>query len=166
MHTVEGMRRKEKEVKDKGEMVRVLNAARYITIAMVDVDGPYLATLTHVYDSQRDAVYFHCAHEGRKVDVLRRDGRVWGQALVDNGYVEGKCDHLFETTQFRGSVVFVKDMEEKRHALELMIRKNDSKPEKIVAEQLTKRSLERVNIGRIDIEYMSGKRSDKVVVSV
>lgn len=160
------MRRKEKEVKDRGEMLRILNQAKYVTIAMADADGPYLASLTHAYDEQKDAIYFHCAQDGRKVDILRRDNRVWGQALNDLGYVEGKCDHLFESTQFKGKVVFVKDQHEKRHALELMIRKSDSNPERLITNQLTDKSISSVNIGRIDIEYMSGKRSDKVVVSV
>ncbi len=160
------MRRSEKEVRDPREMVRNLDEAKYITMAMVDADGPYLVTLTHAYDHGRNAIYFHCAHDGRKVDALKRDNRVWGQALKDLGYVEGRCDHLYETTQFKGKVRFVDDMAEKRHALELMIRKNDSNPEKLMREQLTEDSLARVNIGRIDIEFMSGKRSNHVVVSV
>jgi len=161
-----GMRRKEKEIKDRNEMLRILNEAKYVTIAMIDKDGPYLASLTHVYDEQKGAIYFHCAHEGRKVEILKRDNRVWGQAMKDLGYVEGKCDHLFESTHFKGKVTFVEKAPEKRHALELMIRKNDSHPEDVIANQLTDSSMAKVNIGRIDIEYMSGKRSDKVVVSV
>lgn len=163
---MEGVRRNEKEITDRGEMIRILTQVKYVTIAMTDTDGPYLATLTHAYDEARDAIYFHCAQEGRKVDILRMDSRVWGQALIDKGYVEGKCDHLFEMTQFKGKVSFVQDPAEKRHALEVMIRKNDRHPEEVISEQLTEKSLARVNIGRIDVEYMSGKRSDTVVVSV
>lgn len=161
-----GMRRKEKEVTDRAEMVRVLNTVRYVTVAMCDEDGPYLATLSHGYDAERDAIYFHCAQDGRKVDILRRDGRVWGQALIDLGYADGRCDHLYETTQFRGKVTFVQDVAEKRHALELMIRKNENEPGRVAAEQVTDDSVMHVNIGRIDIDLMTGKRSDKVVVSL
>lgn len=165
-HLMRGIRRKEKEVTDRSEMVRVLEAARYVTIAMCDEDGPYLATLTHGFDAERNAIYFHCAQDGRKVDALKRDGRVWGQALVDLGYADGRCDHLYETTQFRGKATFVQDIGEKRHALETMIRKNERDPGKVTEEQVTDESLMRVNIGRIDIDLMTGKRSDKVVVSL
>ncbi len=160
------MRRTEKEIKDRKEMLRILNEAKFVTIAMIDHDGPYLASLTHAYDEQNEAIYFHCAQRGRKVEILRRDNRIWGQAMKDLGYVQGKCDHLFESTQFKGRVTFVEGIPEKRHALELMIRKNDSHPEDVIANQLTDSSMTRVNIGRIDIEYMSGKRSDMIVVSV
>jgi nitroimidazol reductase NimA-like FMN-containing flavoprotein (pyridoxamine 5'-phosphate oxidase superfamily) len=161
-----GVRRKEKEVTDRDEMVRVLLETRHVTIAMCDEEGPYLATLTHGYDRDRNAIYFHCAWEGRKVDALKRDNRVWGQALIDLGYSQGSCDHLYETTQFRGRVTFVEDLEEKRHALMTMIRKNEQEPEKVAAEQVTEDSVRRVNIGRIDIELMTGKRSEKVVVTI
>lgn len=160
------MRRKEKEVTDRGEMVRVLLEAKHVTVAMCDEDGPYLATLTHGYDRERNAIYFHCAHEGRKVDALKRDSRVWGQALMDHGYADGSCDHLYETTQFRGRVTFVGDPEEKRHALMILIRKNETAPDKVATEQITQDSLRKVNIGRIDIDLMTGKRSEKVVVSL
>lgn len=162
---MKGIRRKEKEVTDRAEMVRVLMAARYVTVAMCDEEGPYLVTLSHGYDAERNAVYFHCAHEGRKVDALKRDGRIWGQALVDLGYADGSCDHLYETTQFRGRVTFVQDLEEKRHALMTMILKNESDPGRVASEQIDDDSVRRVNIGRIDIDLMTGKRSDKVVVS-
>ena len=147
-------------------MVRILTDADHITIAMCDEDGPYLVTLTHGYDGERNALYFHCAHDGRKVEILKRDNRVWGQALVDLGYVDGRCDHLYATTQFRGRVSFVQDPDEKRHALETMIRQHEPKPAEVISEQLTTDSIQHVNVGRIDIEFMSGKRSDKVIVSV
>ena len=62
-----GMRRKEKEVTDRAEMVRVLNTVRYVTVAMCDEDGPYLVTLTHGYDQARNAIYFHCARDRKSV---------------------------------------------------------------------------------------------------
>jgi len=163
---MKGIRRREKEITDRQEMIRILMTAKYVTVAMSAEDGPYLATLTHAYDQARNALYFHCAREGRKVDVLKKDSRVWGQALLDKGYVEGKCDHLYATAQFKGRVTFIEDAEEKRHALEIMIRKNEPDPERVLTEQVTKSSLVRVNIGRIDIEYMSGKKSEKVIVSM
>lgn len=161
-----GIRRKEKTIADRAEIVRILEETKYVTVAMTDNDGPYLVTLTHAYDEEKNAIYFHCAHEGRKVDILSRDSRVWGQALIDKGYVEGSCDHLYETAQFKGRVVFLDDPAEKRHALQMMIQKNEGKPEAVIKDQVTDESVSHVSIGRIDIELLSGKRSDKVTVSL
>lgn len=161
-----GIRRKEKEITDINEMIKILEMAQYIAIAMCKDNEPYLATLSHGYDRDRHCIYFHCATEGKKIDILSNNNLVWGQALIDKGYVQGACDHLYATTQFKGTVTFVKDKEEKIYALKTMIRALDDNPEKLMAEQITDKSLARIGIGRIDIEYMSGKKAEKVIISL
>ena len=90
---------------------------------------------------------------------------MWGQALVDRGYVQGACGHLYATTQFKGRVTFVDDIVEKEHALKLMVESLDDSPEELIEKQLLPQSVQRVKIGRIDIEYMSGKKAEKVIIS-
>ena len=159
------IRRKEKEIKDKNEMLAILEEAKYVVVAMCADNEPYLATLSHGYDRERNCIFFHCAKEGKKVDILNKQNKVWGQALVDKGYVQGSCDHLYATTQFMGEVTFVEDADEKKHALEVMINALEDDPQKLLDEQVTEKSIAGVQIGRIDIEYMSGKRSEKVIIS-
>ncbi|MFX1251998.1 MAG: pyridoxamine 5'-phosphate oxidase family protein [Promethearchaeota archaeon] len=159
------IRRKEKAITDKDEMIRILQTTQYITIAMCKDNRPYLVTLSHGYDKDRHCLYFHCAREGKKIGYLAANNIVWGQALIDKGYVQGACDHLYATTQFKGRVTFIEDIEEKKHALMVMIHALDSNPEKIIAEQLKEKSVINVNIGRIDIEHMSGKKADKMIIS-
>lgn len=160
-----GIRRKEKEITDKKEMLAVLDEAKYIVVAMCRDNEPYLATLSHGYDRERNCIYFHCAKQGKKVDILSEQNIVWGQALVDRGYVQGACDHLYVTTQFRGKVAFVENSDEKRHALEVMIYALEDHPQKVLEAQVNEKSIQDVQIGRIDIEFMSGKKSDKVIIS-
>lgn len=161
-----GMRRKEKAIESIEEMQHILETAKYITIAMCEDNEPYLVTLSHGYDPEEHCIYFHCASEGKKIDILKKNNIVWGQAIIDDGYVQGACDHLYATTQFRGKVVFLDDFEEKKVALENMINKLDDKPEEVAEKQLTEKSINRVTIGRIDIEYMSGKRAKDVIISL
>jgi len=161
-----GIRRKEKAIESKDDIIAILKRAKYITIAMSINDEPYLVTLSHGYDDKNYCIYFHCAQEGKKIDILKKNNIVWGQALDDLGYVEGACDHLYATTQFRGRVVFIDDLDEKKHALRIMIQALESDPEKVTQEQVTEKSLKRVNIGRIDIEYMTGKKSKDVIISL
>lgn len=160
-----GIRRKDKEIVDAKEMKAILKEARYVTLGMCLHDEPYLVALSHGYDEERNCIYFHCAAEGKKVDILQRNNRVWGQALVDRGYVQGACDQLYATTQFRGRVIFVEDSSEKEHALIVMIRELEDNPEEIMKKQLLPQSFQKVKIGRIDIDYMSGKKADKVIIS-
>jgi hypothetical protein len=166
MENFHELRRKEKEIKDPAEMKAVLATAKYVTIAMCRGDEPYLVTLSHGYDEKKNAVYFHCAREGKKIEILAANNRVWGQAIFDRGYADGRCDHLFASVQFRGRVSFVEDGAEKRHALAVMIRQLESDPARVIGHQVTDASVARVHIGRIDLDYMSGKKSIKVIESV
>jgi uncharacterized protein len=161
-----GLRRQEKEIKDPAEMKAILAGAKYITIAMCRNDEPYLVTLSHGYDEKRNAVYFHCARAGKKIEILAANNLVWGQAFVDRGYVDGRCDHLFRSVQFRGRVSFIEAEAEKRHALAVMIRQLESEPDKVMAAQVTPDAVAKVHIGRIDLDFMSGKRSEKANVSL
>ena len=160
------LRRKDKEIKDESELKTILREAKHVTVAMSLKDEPYLVTLSHGYDEEKNCIYFHCATKGKKVDILKANPKVWGQALVDKGYVQGKCDHLFRTVQFHGKVHFVENQSEKEHALRVMIRHLDEDPENVIAEQITPHSTGRILIGRIDVDYMSGKKVDEVIVQL
>jgi len=47
------MRRKEKAIDDKQEIIDILKTARFVTIAMCKDNEPYLVTLSHGFDSER-----------------------------------------------------------------------------------------------------------------
>jgi nitroimidazol reductase NimA-like FMN-containing flavoprotein (pyridoxamine 5'-phosphate oxidase superfamily) len=162
---MESIRRKEKAITDKNEMLEIILKAKYIIIAMCQDSVPYLATLSHGYDTERKCIYFHCAREGKKIDILKENNIVWGQALLDKGYVHGSCDHLYATTQFKGRVTFIDDIDEKKHALEVMIKTLENEPEKLMEDQLELESIKGVQIGRIDVEYMCAKKSENVIIS-
>jgi uncharacterized protein len=162
---MKGIRRKEKEITSENIIIDILKKTRYVTLAMCSHNMPYLVTVTHGYDRKKNAIYFHCSNEGKKIDILKENNVVWGQALIDKGYVKGKCDQLFETAQFMGKVTFIDDLDEKKHALEIMINQQEENPEIVIKKQITKDSLKRVHIGRIDISYLSGKKADNVIVS-
>ena len=75
---MKSMRRKEKEIQDKSEIIKILKITKYLTIAMCKDKVPYLVTLTHGYDSKKNVIYFHCAKKGKKIDILKENNVVWG----------------------------------------------------------------------------------------
>ncbi|MBA7577173.1 hypothetical protein ES708_19019 [subsurface metagenome] len=85
---MKGIRRKEKAIENKEEMISILEKSQYITIAMCHNNIPYLVTLSHGYDREENCIFFHCASEGKKVDILTENSNIWGQAIIDHGYAE------------------------------------------------------------------------------
>ena len=127
------MRRKELEIKDPAKLKKILKSAKYVTIALAKDNQPYLVSLSHGYDEAENCIYFHCANEGKKIDYLKANNIVWGQALLDGGYRDGECDHFFACAQFRGKVTFLKNVNEKWQAAECMIKQLNKKTEKKIA---------------------------------
>jgi uncharacterized protein len=160
------IRRREKEITDINVLKKILKSTKYVTIALSMNNQPYLVTLNHGYDEYRNCIYFHCANEGKKLDYLRSNNTVWGQALLDYGYVEGKCNHFFASVHFQGKATIIDSPDEKRLALECMMRQLDKNPETLVAKipKIGAERLKQTIIGRIGIDYMSGKKSPETTV--
>jgi nitroimidazol reductase NimA-like FMN-containing flavoprotein (pyridoxamine 5'-phosphate oxidase superfamily) len=161
-----GIRRKEKAITDEKIVKKILSKVAYITLALCKDNQPYLVSLSHGYDPNKNCIYFHCASEGKKIDYLKENNVVWGQAIIDKGYIQGSCDHLYATTQFKGKVTFITDFEEKKEALTNMVHKLDNNPDEVIYKQLTQQSITKISVGRIDIEYMSGKEAKEAVISL
>jgi nitroimidazol reductase NimA-like FMN-containing flavoprotein (pyridoxamine 5'-phosphate oxidase superfamily) len=157
------LRRRDKEITDGRLLKKILKTAKYVTIAFSMNDEPYLVSLSHGYDEKQNCLYFHCAREGKKLQYLRSNNTVWGQALLDHGYSEGECTHLYASVHFSGRVTLLENLDEKRQALACMIRQINKNPEALTADLRPER-LQSTIVGRIDLTYMSGKKSKEVVI--
>jgi len=157
------LRRKDKEIADERLLKKILRTAKYVTIALSMNNEPYLVSLSHGYDEKKNCVYFHCAREGKKLQYLRSNNTVWGQALLDYGYSEGECTYLYASVHFSGKVTMLENLEEKREALACMIRQIDKNPEILITDLRPER-LRNTVVGRIDVAYMSGKKSKEVTI--
>jgi nitroimidazol reductase NimA-like FMN-containing flavoprotein (pyridoxamine 5'-phosphate oxidase superfamily) len=150
------VRRKDREITDPNEMRTVLKSTNYVTVALCMDNEPYLVSFSHGYDETKNCLYFHCAPEGKKLIYAQKNNRVWGQAMLDYG-VTDECDYAYTSVHFWGTMVTLTDLAEKRHGMEVLVRQLSQTPEaklaKISAEKLAK-----TQMGRIDIEGMSGKK--------
>lgn len=159
------MRRTDRAIEEEDVLRKILRSTQYVTIAMSLDNQPYLVSLSHGYDEKRNCIYFHCAQEGRKLDCLRSNNKIWGQALLDYGYAgtEKECTHLYASVHFSGKVAFLDSLYEKRRAIACIINQLNKDPEQLIG-RLENERLSNTMLGRIDIEYMSGKKSTSVLL--
>ncbi|WP_168205953.1 pyridoxamine 5'-phosphate oxidase family protein [Geobacter sp. FeAm09] len=75
------MRRTEREISDPASMQQVLRDATEMYIALNSGETPYVLPVNYVYHN--GCIYFHCALEGRKLDLLRADPRIGFSTAVD-----------------------------------------------------------------------------------
>ena len=75
------MRRTEREILDPEFMHQVLKDAQEIYISMNSGEAPYVLPVNHVF--YQGCIFFHCALEGRKMDLLQADSRIGFSTAVD-----------------------------------------------------------------------------------
>jgi len=158
------LRLKDLEITDANVIKKILKSTKYVTIAFSMDNKPYLVSLSHGYDEKRNCIYFHCAGKGKKLDYLESNNVVWGQALLDHGYVEGQCNHLYASVHFSGRATFIEKLDEKRLAIQCMVNQLDKNPSILLPECLDPKELSKLTMGRIDINYITGKKSKEVNV--
>ena len=149
------VRRKEREITDPDELRQVLKSTKYVTVALCMQDEPYLVALNHGYDQTKNCLYFHCAPEGKKLIYAKANPKVWGQAVLDFGVTQ-ECDYAYSSVHFSGKLSLITDLNEKKHAMAVLIRQVSLDPEAKLA-KIKPEKLESTTMGRIDINYISGK---------
>ena len=157
------VRRKDREMIDNAEMLAVLKAVKYLTVAVCMGNEPYLVSLSHGYDVENNCLYFHCASEGKKLVYVRANPKVWGQAMLDYG-VTDDCDYAYTSVHFWGNIQLVKDLAEKHHAMEVLVRQQSDTPEAKLA-KISPEKLAKTTMLRIDIEGVTGKKHQNLKVA-
>ena len=111
----------------------------------------------YAFSDQENCFYVHSATEGRKIDYLRANPRVWGQVIEDLGYMTGECSHAYRSVMFEAHAEFIEDLDEKRRALSLMIDHADPDPEPLKQKLVATADLKQVLVVRLVVDRMSGK---------
>jgi nitroimidazol reductase NimA-like FMN-containing flavoprotein (pyridoxamine 5'-phosphate oxidase superfamily) len=153
------LRRAEKALDDPAEIEQVLESIRIMTVACCLRNEPYLFTVDFAWDPQRRELWFHCATEGRKINILQANSRVCVTVLEDRGYIHGECDHAYRSLILEGNAHVVEDLSEKRRGLELLARKHEQDPEAVLSRFAgNDEAVRKVGMMRISVESISGKQ--------
>jgi nitroimidazol reductase NimA-like FMN-containing flavoprotein (pyridoxamine 5'-phosphate oxidase superfamily) len=93
------------------------------------------------------------------LDFIRENPAVCGTVIIDNGYVDDKCEHEYETVVLRGQLLFVETLEEKRHGIETLLNHLETKPELIRQRVLkTDNAYNTITVLKLTVSDMTGKK--------
>ncbi len=151
------MRKKEKEITDREEILEVIKGQRFLTLAMSMDDQPYTVPVNYAFDETKDTFYFHCAGVGKKMDVLKANPNVWGQIIEDNGYKMGDCDHAYRCIMFKGKATVIEDKGVLIHALGLLIDQQEDDPAPMKKRNIESGNLKNVHLVKVEVEFFTGK---------
>jgi nitroimidazol reductase NimA-like FMN-containing flavoprotein (pyridoxamine 5'-phosphate oxidase superfamily) len=152
------MQRTEREITDRAVITQLITSAKYLTVSMCDGGQPYGVVLSCGYDEDRNCFYFHCAKKGRKTDIIQKNPRVCGTIVEDHGYVKGDCSHNYRSAVVWGTMTLVDDLNEKKRALDVLLRQLEGDPE-IIRPQFIKdeKSISGVGVVKLTVEHIDCK---------
>ncbi len=123
------MRRKDREITDIREIDEILKKAGVLRLALFDRDYPYIIPLYYGYEygENRELIFYtHSAKRGHKIDVIGDGANACIELdcdteLFSGGDVACKYGSYFSSIVGRGRVTPVTDINEKTHALKLLM---------------------------------------------
>ncbi|PKM90053.1 MAG: pyridoxamine 5'-phosphate oxidase family protein [Firmicutes bacterium HGW-Firmicutes-12] len=119
------MRRNDKEIKEMEVIERIIDKAQICRVAMCDNNQPYIVTMNFGYKSGN--FYFHSSREGKKIDILRKNGNICIQVDTDMELVTGvkACSWgmKYLSVVGQGEIEFIEEPKEKIEALDIIMEK-------------------------------------------
>ena len=150
------MRRKEREITEKKALEDIIRRAPLCRLAMSADDQPYVIPLCFGY--REGQLYFHCAQEGMKVDMVKKNSRVCFECDVDHELVvsESPCEWGMKGRSVVGfgKASLIETAEGKREALDLIMEHYGAKGPFAYKEK----GFEKALIIKVRIDTMTGKK--------
>jgi nitroimidazol reductase NimA-like FMN-containing flavoprotein (pyridoxamine 5'-phosphate oxidase superfamily) len=153
------MRRKDREITDTGEIESIIASSDVCRLAIANGNTPYIVTMNFGFKGGTEpCLYFHCAGEGRKIEMIRKNNHVCFEMDTDHELYEGEkgCDWgmKFRSVVGYGDVYILKDNEEKIRGLDFIMAHYSERSDF----QYDKRMIEKTSVIRLDITEMTGKK--------
>lgn len=152
------MRRHDKELTDKVIIQEILEKSTICTIALFDTEYPYVVSLNYGYKA--NALYFHCATKGKKIDLIKKNNNVGFKIVQFHNLIKAdlSCDW---TTAYRsimgtGEIEIITDTECKLKGLDILM-KQHGRAENTFKEK----AVNKVLILKLNINKLTAKQSGK-----
>ena len=149
------VRRQDREITDATKIEQILTKATVCRLGLVDHDEPYVVPVNFGYE--RNAIYFHSALEGRKVELIKKNNKVCFEIETDvevGKSDESRCSVKYRSVIGTGRAHIIQDKKEKSCGLKSIMRQCTGGEYSFSEERL-----DTVLVVRIDIESITGKQA-------
>ena len=154
------MRRKERELSSTSDIESIINDCDVCRIGLFDGEMPYIVALNFGYMPGSPAMfYFHCAPEGRKIDIIRSNNGVCFQMDTSHRLTGGEmaCDYTmsYRSITGEGTIHIAEDEDERQAGLNCVMNHYTGKSDFTFRPKV----MERTTILRLEIESISAKEA-------
>lgn len=156
------MRRKDREVERREDLLAMMAKCKVCRLGLWNGEEVYIVPLNFGYED-RDGfleLFFHCAKEGRKLDILRLHPKAAFEMDGEHLLVEGSTPCLYGysycSVMGQGTVEVVEKDEEKMHALNRIMLHQTGREA-----VFTQAMIRAVCVLRLRVSSLSGKFREK-----
>lgn len=152
------MRRKDREISGRENILAIVNKCEYMTLALCDGGEPYAVTVNFGVLEKEGKLFlcFHCAKEGKKLDIIEKNNRVAFAMTAQYETVKNDlaCKWTAKYQSATGKGRAFKVSEDEKEEFFNAVMKNAGGPEKSVFD---KNAIKNTNIIKIEVEEISAK---------
>ncbi len=157
------MRRSDREMKDRSEILSVIEKCDVCRLGLCDAAIPYVVPMNfgYEYSSGKLVLFFHGAKEGKKLDMIQRNPAACFEMDCSHRLVEAEeaanYTMEYESVIGHGRISFCTEKSEKNKALTLLMKKYA----KDRTFDFPDHVIESVTVFKLDVSDFTGKRLKK-----
>jgi nitroimidazol reductase NimA-like FMN-containing flavoprotein (pyridoxamine 5'-phosphate oxidase superfamily) len=155
---MQGMTKRERQIFDPDQIKAILDTAKVLHLGLAVDNEPYVVPMNYGYlmEDGKLTLYLHSAVLGKKLDMIRANPRVFIEMDCDRIPFEGEkpCQYglAYSSLMGRGEAVLVEDVEEKMHAMTVLMKTQTGKDF-----SFNERLVSIVAVVRIDVSEYTAK---------
>jgi nitroimidazol reductase NimA-like FMN-containing flavoprotein (pyridoxamine 5'-phosphate oxidase superfamily) len=157
------MRKANREIKDRDGILAVIKDSDVCRIGIYADGEVYIVPMNFGYslsDDRRLTLYFHCANEGRKLDMIAKNPQVCFEMDTNHRFIPGEDDKACSATMTyisligNGYIEILTDKDERINAL-TQIMQHYSEEEHF---EFDAEALKQTTVLRLNVHSYTGKR--------
>ena len=155
---MQGMTKREFRITDENQIRHILDTAKVLHLGLAVNNEPYVVPMNYGYamEDGKLVLYLHSAVQGKKLDMMRENPRVFFELDCDLSPFEGEkpCQYglVYSSVMGRGTASVVEDTAEKIKAMALLMKTQTQKDF-----EFNDRLVSIVAVIRIDVEEYTAK---------
>lgn len=156
------MRRRDREIKEFDEIVKIIKKCDSLVLGLNDEGYPYLVPLNFGMDIEDGQLYlyFHCAKEGKKLDLIQKDNRATFEMDCNHNFIlyeeRMSCTMGYESVIGQGTIEIVAE-DKKFDALKILMRQYHAEDFQFNTDMIKVTTLL-----RLKVEKLTGKRRNNI----
>jgi len=158
------MRRQDREITGIDEKLEIISKCKICRIGLSENNHPYIVPLNYgfSYDNEKLALYFHCATEGKKIDIIKKNNNACFEIDCDTKLIEGQkaCDYGYEFKSIIGfgKIIFLDTKNDKINGLNYLMKHQTGKDIKY---DYNEDELNNIIVLKLSVDEFTGKQRVK-----